>query len=89
MIEKVLEMVYRLIKEPDEEIKDHEGSSEQGYIKQMQEEVKESKIDIFRKKVRAVGKMMTMFKTLREEEETILQLKGLCPDNKVPRGLLQ
>ena len=30
-----------------------------------------------------------MFKTLREEEEIILQLKGLCPDNKVPKGLLQ
>jgi serine/threonine-protein phosphatase 2B catalytic subunit len=32
--------------------------------------------------------MMKMYKTLREENETIMQLKGLAPDNKVPRGLL-
>lgn len=30
-----------------------------------------------------------MYKTLREEQESIVQLKGLCPDNKIPKGLLQ
>lgn len=30
-----------------------------------------------------------MFRLLREEEQMILELKGLCPDNKIPRGLLQ
>ena len=35
-----------------------------------------------------MSKMMRIFKTLREENETIMQLKGLCPDNKVPKGLL-
>lgn len=32
--------------------------------------------------------MMKMFKTLREENESIVQLKGICPDGKVPMGLL-
>ena len=36
-----------------------------------------------------MSKMMKMFKTLREDKEIIMQLKGLCPDNKVPKGLIQ
>ena len=31
---------------------------------------------------------MKLFKSLREESELILKLKGLCPDNKIPRGLV-
>lgn len=29
-----------------------------------------------------------MFNVMRKENEDILKLKGLCPDNKLPRGLL-
>lgn len=29
-----------------------------------------------------------MFKVLRQENEDILKLKGLCPDNKLPKGVL-
>lgn len=32
--------------------------------------------------------MLKLFKTLRKEHEDILKLKGLCPDNKLPKGLL-
>lgn len=35
-----------------------------------------------------MSKMMKMFKTLREENESVMQLKGICPDGKVPKGLL-
>lgn len=31
---------------------------------------------------------MKMFKTLREENESVVQLKGICADGKVPKGLL-
>ena len=44
--------------------------------------------DLLRNKVRAMSKMMKMFKTLREENESVVQLKGICPDGKVPMGLL-
>jgi serine/threonine-protein phosphatase 2B catalytic subunit len=32
--------------------------------------------------------MIKMFRVLREQNEDILKLKGLCPDNKLPRGVL-
>jgi serine/threonine-protein phosphatase 2B catalytic subunit len=44
--------------------------------------------DLLRNKIRAMSRMMKMFKTLREENESIVQLKGICPDGKVPKGLL-
>ena len=46
------------------------------------------KADLLRKKVRVMSRMFKMLKTIREEKETITRLKGLCPDNKVPRGLI-
>ena len=35
-----------------------------------------------------MSRMMRMFKTLREENESVVQLKGICSDGKVPKGLL-
>ena len=32
--------------------------------------------------------MVKLVKMLREENESIVQLKGFCPDNKIPKGLL-
>jgi serine/threonine-protein phosphatase 2B catalytic subunit len=33
--------------------------------------------------------MMTkLMKTLREENELIVKIKGLCPGNKIPRGVI-
>ena len=29
-----------------------------------------------------------MFKILRQEHESVFKLKGLCPDKKLPQGLL-
>lgn len=41
-----------------------------------------------RNKVRSICRIIKLFKTLRKENEDILKLKGLCPDNKIPKGLL-
>ena len=43
---------------------------------------------MLRNKVRAMSKMMRMYRTLREENESVVQLKGICPDGKVPKGVL-
>lgn len=48
----------------------------------------EEKAELLRNKVKAMSRMMKMFKTLREENESVVQLKGICPDGKVPKGLL-
>ncbi len=32
--------------------------------------------------------MIKLFKVLRQENEDILKLKGMCPDNKLPKGVL-
>ena len=44
--------------------------------------------EILRNKVKCISRMIRIFKTLRQENEDILKLKGLCPDNKIPRGVL-
>merc|ERR1712032_1773933 len=44
--------------------------------------------DRIRKKVRTVAKMARMLKTLRQENETIVQLKGICPGHKLKPGML-
>ena len=31
---------------------------------------------------------MKVMRTLREENELIVKLKGLCPGNKIPRGII-
>lgn len=44
--------------------------------------------DRMRKKVRTIARMARMFKTLRQENETVLRLKGVCPGHKLAPGLL-
>lgn len=44
--------------------------------------------EALRAKVLSVTRMMKMFSTLREERETIMQLKALSDANNLPKGLL-
>lgn len=44
--------------------------------------------DRMRKKVRTIARMARMFKTLRQENETVLRLKGVCPGHRLEAGLL-
>mmetsp|Transcript_105741 Transcript_105741/g.166930 ORF Transcript_105741/g.166930 Transcript_105741/m.166930 type:complete len:566 (+) Transcript_105741:107-1804(+) len=48
----------------------------------------EEQRDRLRKKVRTIARMARMFKTLRQENETIVKLKGVCPGDKLPAGVL-
>jgi len=44
--------------------------------------------DRIRKKVRTIARMARMMKTLRQENETIVQLKGVCPGHKLKPGMI-
>lgn len=44
--------------------------------------------DRMRKKVRTIAKMARMFKTMRQENETVLRLNGACPGHRLEAGLL-
>jgi len=46
------------------------------------------KADRMRKKIRTVARMARVFKTLRQEDETVIRLKGVCPGHKLQHGLL-
>ena len=49
---------------------------------------RERRKEAVKNKIRAVSKMRMMMKTLREERETILQIKELAPNGRMPKGLL-
>ncbi len=43
---------------------------------------------LLKKKVMAVTKLVRMYKVLREHSESVIQLKQLAPDNRIPSGVL-
>ena len=46
------------------------------------------KPDVVKQKLSFIGKIMRMQTNLRENRELFIQLRGMCPDNKIPKGLL-
>ena len=88
LCEKVSEMLLQLTK-----------PTKEAPVKTQKEEIKTGipksifffyplESEILRNKVRSISRMIKLFKVLREQNEDILKLKGLCPDNKLPRGIL-
>lgn len=88
VIEKILDIMKNIFTPIQDTVEVAVQDSGQK-VEELKSNIRESKIGTLRKKVKAMSRMMKMFKTIREEEEVIMQLKGLCPDQKIPRGLIQ
>ncbi|CAG9324134.1 PPP3CA_9 [Blepharisma stoltei] len=87
VVEKVMTMMLNILK-LDEKVLLRSDSLANRRIKGLKVDFQEAKKGILKNKVRAVSRMMKMYRTLREEFELIIMLKNMCPDNRIPRGLL-
>lgn len=79
--EKVAEMLLVILRLCD----DQQGQEEEEPVGA---EERARRKEALRAKVLAMTRMMKMFSTLREERETIMQLKALSDANNIPKGLL-
>ncbi|KAH0476520.1 MAG: uncharacterized protein KVP18_002617 [Porospora cf. gigantea A] len=69
-----------LSQQPASPIADAPPTEETGLTKE--------RADALRKKVQSVGRLMRVFKTLREQNELVVQLKGVTPGHRIPPGSL-
>lgn len=44
--------------------------------------------DPLKLKVKFITMLMKMYRTIKEEQELIMKLKGFCPGNKIPKGII-
>ena len=88
VIEKVTEMLYNVLNLKD--VQEDEPPNDAIKDKLSEEAIASHKarISAMKNKIRSIGKMASIFKTLRQEHESITKLKGLCPGYKIPPGTL-
>lgn len=81
--EKVADMLLTLLQLPDPPAR---AASTELTPEELEAQAKRKQA--VKKKILAVSKMHKMMKTLREERETILCIKDLAPNGRLPKGLL-
>lgn len=77
-------MLLHVVKKEVSQLEEEENSGKQSQHPKIDQSVTNS----LKSKLKIIITMRKMMKTLREEKELILKIKGLCPDNKIPRGLI-
>lgn len=91
--EKVTDMLYSILSYPgpaeDPTSPVAESSKPDSVKVASQSEVLRKKGGVLKDKVVAVTKLMRMYRTLKEHQMRIVQLKQLSPSGKMPSGILQ
>lgn len=94
--EKVTEMLVNILsicsddetkKSASEKQKDEQAIAELQKLTE-EEQRKVEQRQRLQRKIQAIGRMAKYFHTLREESETVVQLKGLTPNGRLPAGAL-
>jgi serine/threonine-protein phosphatase 2B catalytic subunit len=83
--EKVTEMLIGILNVCSDDELMHDPREAETFA---DKDVKNERRNLIRSKILAVGKMARAFTTLREESETIYNLKGLTPSGMLPVGAL-
>merc|ERR1719471_1043700 len=83
--EKVTDMLWQILRHGAEIQNTKKKDAPTQSVSVANETVMSKKGSVLREKVIAVTKMMNMYKTLRQEQESIIKLKQLSPNKKLPR----
>merc|ERR1719166_926474 len=86
--EKVTDMLWQILRHGAEIQNTKKKDAPTQSVSVANETVMSKKGSVLREKVIAVTKMMNMYKTLRQEQESIVKLKQLSPNKKLPHGIL-
>jgi len=60
----------------------------QSIASQSRPPMSKERAEALRRKVQSIGRLLRVFKTLREKNELIVQLKGMTPGHRIPPGAI-
>lgn len=88
LAEKVISLMDTVLKQAgaDGEIDEDEELEAVSGVQSAADKMK--KFGKIKTKIKTMARMQKMFSTLKDEAESLLKIKNMAPDGKIPRGLL-